>query len=178
MKWITLHALASSLSVAVLLIPISATAHWRSMICTAPGAGLPVDYPQKLCNADDLARLGKYEQSAIEYKAVLEMPIYESPNFEALVDLARVQCLGGKIIAGKQTLAEFQMAAKVFDGTIKCASLRNQKNTIERRVFKRMCTELLSDTYKLVASQEVKNFITDLGQRHTAAENLCTLHQP
>lgn len=156
------------------LAATSARAHWQSLSCKDAGGTLPAGYLEKLCKADDLARLGKYDLSEYAYRSLLEMPIYESPNFEALVDLARVQCMAGKIESGILTLVEFNLALQIFDGTKKCTNLKSQKGRIERNTYRRMCSELLSDTYKSPTLKESISFVSDLRQRYVATSTFCT----
>jgi hypothetical protein len=162
-------------STVVLMFAVTPSwAQWRLIECSAPNAALPKSYPKQLCTAEDLARRGRYLEAEAAYRKLLDMPIYESPNFEALVDLGRIQCMSNKKAEGSRSLQEFRLALEIFQNARKCSAIRQQNaTTVERAAHRRMCSELLAETYETPTTPEAKAYIGDLVERLGATEKIC-----
>ena len=165
---------------AALLVVLSLTVHriahaqWSSIDCVAKlGQGLPVDYGHRICKAEDLARQGKFVASMSEYEKLVEQPFHEVPNFEALIDLARTQCIAGRVQRGVKTLDEFALAFSVYEGKRSCDSVLKLKTSVGISVHKRMCGELLKSTYADSKSKDLIQAIFTLRARASTVSNLC-----
>lgn len=156
----------------------NAGAYWPSIQCSLKaGTALPADYGTRLCFAEDLVRQGKFDRAINEYKKLLDLPIYESPNFEVLVDLARAQCINGNFKDGINSISEFELAMSIFEGKRSCENISRIKTTVGKSVHKRMCGELLQGTYSQQKSSELVAQITDLRNRANTTSSFCKRQQ-
>jgi hypothetical protein len=144
-----------------------------------PSTGLPSTHVTKFHEAEQLIQLKEYDKAKKNIYEVLEMHILESPNFEPLLILAKVQCLAREGREGESTLSEFKLALEIDEGGIKCSQLQ-RVNVVgydaktQKSVFRRMCSsELLQDQYEQKLTNDGRRKFRILKERYTTVVKFC-----
>jgi hypothetical protein len=107
------------ISVLILLISFHAKGDQCSSLVDS-GDGVPAKYYQEECRAIKAMDSGNYQAAGIHYSNALSTQIFESPNYDLRLDLARAQCLDGRIDEGRNNLERFKLMARGELGEVKC----------------------------------------------------------
>ena len=109
-------------------------------------------YVSALCEGQSLYSAGQFFLSAQKFELAAKIRLYEAPNFEVLLDVARAWCAAGDSSRAKKALSEFDGSLKIFTGEVPC---NGSRKGIDGLAVTRMCSELLSPTYAVAVRKHM-----------------------
>ena len=134
------------------------------------------DYDVYMKEGKTLLENHKYVEAKGKFNKALKVDLFESPNYEPILFLAKTLCLEGNKKVGRELLDEFECMLNVNSGSQICYTEKikylNPNKELSALCFETMCSEIFLSYYENLPEKQLQR-IYKLNQEELEVEKLC-----